>query len=170
MARPKPGDRDYLGPVHESVRAAQRSVDKHLKNAAGIPGDIEKNARKNIKSVDSSVRNFLDFGKGDREKKARKTAKAKKNAKAVVKNRQTGSNTSRPKAKAKPKKFTRPPAVRRPNTGKSTKPKAKKKPSNDIKTYRQTQIKKIQKRTGVSRNKAMKTAKKRVSNKFRGDT
>ena len=69
MASPKPGDRNYKGPVHESVRAAQRSVDQHIKNAAGIPGDIDNNVRRALGDI-------FGFGKPS-QPKAKPKPKAK---------------------------------------------------------------------------------------------
>jgi hypothetical protein len=53
-------------PVHGAVDSAMKSVDQHIKNAAGIPSDVDRNIRNAVGDAERNVRKSLGdlFGWG----------------------------------------------------------------------------------------------------------
>ena len=83
-----PGDSEYKGPVAEAwgrpIDQLAKTVDQHLRNAQGIPGDIDKNVR-------GAIGDILGLNKSKPKKK--KSSSLPQYTKRV-----------KPKAKSKPRK------------------------------------------------------------------
>jgi len=111
MASPKPGDRNYKGPVHESVRAAQRSVDQHIKNAAGIPGDIDNNVRRALGDI-------FGFGKPSQPKAKPKPKAKPATPKVKAGDWQTRGGPTKARRVGTPTKPTKPKSSNKKNASK----------------------------------------------------
>lgn len=146
--------------VGKRIGGLQREVDQHIRNAAGIPGDIDANVRGAVGDIESGVRDTLGDIFGFGKKPAPKAAPASTRGK-------TAASEARAKALAAQRSDKNKMAAAR-GTGPAPKPKTKTKKANTKAASKRTakvgktQRKIMSRNSGLSASQARSKARQLV--------